>query len=158
MYRMLSRAGHKGKIQLPVIFVGQKIYHPSLQIDTALTHVLLPHVIDSLLSLKNKGFLKLSTPTEAISEVSAPIQSKNHDDCEIQNTPNYIILGNFSEINEALSFVNELVTEGYEQADYLHYKGSYRVYSGIFQDQLEADSALQEFRQANRISYLLKVE
>jgi len=141
MLHKLAVSGFKGSIYMPVIFLGNKLMHPAYSTANGLVAVEINAVVDSIWTKKISGKV-VSLPVKAIAEVERNASITENADCEHVTGAFYLVVANYPNENEAMNAVRILLKNNYPNAGFVHNKGFYKVYTGLYPDFKTASAQL----------------
>ena len=156
MLSKLRSKGYHGTINLPVIFLNNKILHPTYEKDSSFVSVPLNQVIDSIKQKVLNGTLHLKNLTKETMAAENEIDSQSSD-CEVEHNPIYLICQSFNTVNDANEYKSRLILQGYSFAGVLFYKNQYHVYCKFFLDQTVAQNAFPSSRKQFPQAYLFQI-
>jgi len=152
MMKVVKRAGYRGTVYLPVIFINDSLLHP-FKPDSTKDNSLQLIVSDVIIHNKATPFV---IPSEQKAE--SKTEEVVNGDCEGKQPHIYLICKDFKNEKEAERFLSKLKKKGYNDAGILNYKNDYRVFSAVYFDTLEANKQLSVVRKKYPASYVLDLE
>ncbi|MDP4238813.1 MAG: glutaredoxin domain-containing protein [Bacteroidota bacterium] len=158
MLQKLKTVHYNKDINLPVIFLNNRLYHPAYQTPTGLTTLDIAGVMDTLLHRNQRGELHL-TSLQLVQQPARAVQSPpSESDCSVQvNTPTVLVIAEFKVEADAKNSMQKLIKEGYCYAGIVHSNGIFRVYSKLFLKTEIAEQELKNTRKYTPDCYLLEV-
>ena len=156
MLSKLRSKGYHGTINLPVIFLNNKILHPTYEKDSSFVSVPLNQVIDSIKQKVLNGTLHLKNLAKEPMAAENELDSHSSD-CEVEHNPIYLICQSFNTVNEANEYKSRLILQGYSFAGVIFYKNQYHVYCKFFLDNAIAQKAILFSQSQFPQAYLLQI-
>jgi len=145
-------------INLPVIFLNKRMYHPAYQTPPGLITLDIANVVDTLIRKYKSGELHFTNLQLAPQPTTTPQTINSESDCSIQATnPSVLIVAEFSTETDAKTAMQKLIDNGYSYAGIVFSNGMYRVYNKLFLKQELAEQELINTRKYNQNCYLLAI-
>lgn len=156
MLRKLKTLHYTKDINLPVIFLNDRICYPAYQTLTELITLDLANVIDTLIDKNNRGELHLTSLQLARQPTATPQTEHSESDCSV-TTPTVLVIAEFKAEADAKSTMQKLIDKGYPYAGIVYSDGLYRVYNKLFLKPEIAEQELINTRKYNPNCYLLAI-
>lgn len=156
MLYKLKQIHYTKDINLPVVLLNNRMYHPAYQTTTGLITLDIANVMDTLINRNKRGEMHLTNLQMAQQATSTAQTIHSISECNI-STPTVLVIAEFKAEADAKSTMQKLIDKGFTYAGMVYSSGMYRVYSKLFLKQEIAEQELINTRKQNPGCYLLAI-
>lgn len=145
MLNKLAVSKFKSPIYLPVIYLGQKLFHPAFASQSGLVNIDINAAVDSIFhSFRNGLVAKINMPVSANQLKTEPTNTSGN--CEHTSGELFLIVASYPNEKEALNAVQILLKNGYTKSGFIFEQAKFRVYVDVFTDFTLASAQLSEHK------------